>query len=215
MKGRDVFVLLPTGGGKSLCYQLPAYCNQGLAVVFSPLLSLIQDQVEAMNHISVTTVHVKGSNSSDYETEIRPIMSQLQRLQPHDDIKMLYVTPEKISRSESLRRILTQVMTTPPPSLPANHHHHFTTTTYTPTTTTTTIPPPPPYQHHTPTTPPPHPYPTNPHSAQQAEVTLSLHHRRGPLHQPVGSRLPARLHGARAATRSLPQRTDHVPHSNG
>lgn len=62
-----------------------------------------------MNHISVTTVHVKGSNSSDYETEIRPIMSQLQRLQPHDDIKMLYVTPEKISRSESLHRILTQL----------------------------------------------------------------------------------------------------------
>ena len=215
MKGRDVFVLLPTGGGKSLCYQLPAYCNQGLAVVFSPLLSLIQDQVEAMNHISVTTVHVKGSNSSDYETEIRPIMSQLQRLQPHDDIKMLYVTPEKISRSESLHRILTQVMThttttipsQPPP--PLRHHHlypHYRRHHHHPITT---------LHHYTPTTPLPHPYPTNPYSAQQAEVTLSLHHRRGPLHQPVGSRLPARLHGARAATRSLPQRTDHVPHSNG
>ena len=41
-----------------------------------------------MNHISVTTVHVKGATTSDYETEIRPIMNQLQRLQPHDDIKV-------------------------------------------------------------------------------------------------------------------------------
>ena len=107
MAGRDTFVLMPTGGGKSLCYQLPAWCLPGLSVVFSPLISLIQDQTEAMNHIGVGSVFL--SSHQDYETEGRGIMDRLWRLQPHGDIKLLYITPEKMARSDAMVKCLQRL----------------------------------------------------------------------------------------------------------
>jgi len=105
--GRDVFVLMPTGGGKSLCYQLPAWCCPGITVVISPLLSLIQDQVQSMTMVGVDSVYL--SSNQDYEGEQRDITRRLNEATPHGGIKLLYLTPEKLSNSNHMRSILRRL----------------------------------------------------------------------------------------------------------
>lgn len=107
IQGRDVFVLMPTGGGKSLCYQLPAWCCPGLAVVISPLLSLIQDQVQSMTKVGVQSVFL--SSKQDYDTEQREITERLGQLTAHGGIKILYLTPEKLAHSTQMQRILKRL----------------------------------------------------------------------------------------------------------
>jgi hypothetical protein len=107
MQGRDVFVLMPTGGGKSLCYQLPAWCTPGLAVVVSPLLSLIQDQVQSLIKLGVDCAFLSGSQ--DYQTEQREVVRRLNEAAPHGGIKLLYITPEKLNHSQHMRSILDRL----------------------------------------------------------------------------------------------------------
>ena len=104
VNGRDVFVLMPTGGGKSLCYQLPAWCCSGLAVIISPLLSLIEDQVQSMTKLGVETVFL--SSTQDYESQQRDVIQRLRQAGDHGGVKMLYITPEKLTRSAMIRGIL-------------------------------------------------------------------------------------------------------------
>eukprot|EP01114_Cavostelium_apophysatum_P022325 TRINITY_DN8039_c0_g1_i1.p1 TRINITY_DN8039_c0_g1~~TRINITY_DN8039_c0_g1_i1.p1 ORF type:complete len:1070 (-),score=340.30 TRINITY_DN8039_c0_g1_i1:13-3222(-) len=92
---RDVFVLMPTGGGKSLCYQLPAVMTSGVTIVVSPLVALIQDQVMQLKEAGVEANYL-GSGQS--EVESKRIFSELGKSQP--TIKLLYLTPEKIIKSE-------------------------------------------------------------------------------------------------------------------
>jgi ATP-dependent DNA helicase RecQ len=98
MQGQDTLVLMPTGGGKSLCYQIPALLMPGLTIVISPLISLMQDQVAQLKAVGVAAAYINQSQT--YE-EQQQIFQQLYKA----EIKLLYVAPERILQSAFLERI--------------------------------------------------------------------------------------------------------------
>src|SRR5213595_270370 len=89
LAGKDVFATLPTGGGKSLCFQLPALARTGLTVVVSPLIALMKDQVDALQASGVAATFL---NSTLDETEARARLRGLHR----GEFKLLYAAPERL-----------------------------------------------------------------------------------------------------------------------
>ena len=98
LAGNDTFVIMPTGGGKSMCYQLPAMILPGTAIVISPLISLMKNQVDAMRQFGADKGIAHVLNSSLTKNEITQVKSDL----TEGKTKLLYVAPESLTKDENV-----------------------------------------------------------------------------------------------------------------
>ncbi|MEX2181021.1 MAG: ATP-dependent DNA helicase RecQ [Gemmatimonadaceae bacterium] len=98
LSGRDTLVILPTGGGKSLCYQVPALVLDGLTVVISPLISLMKDQVDALTARGLPATYINSTLSA---SEVSDRMARVQR----GEVKLLYLAPERFDLGRTAERL--------------------------------------------------------------------------------------------------------------
>lgn len=101
LAGRDVLGVMPTGAGKSVCYQIPATLLPGVTIVISPLISLMRDQVDALNDAGIPAAYVNTTQGSDEQAMVLAQAAQ-------GDIKLLYVAPERLE-TERFRNFATRV----------------------------------------------------------------------------------------------------------
>jgi ATP-dependent DNA helicase RecQ len=98
MAGQDSLVLQPTGGGKSMCYQIPALLQRGTTLVVSPLIALMQDQVSALAQVGVDAAFLNSTLSSAGQSEVFARLGD-------ERIKLLYIAPERLMQEHTLQRL--------------------------------------------------------------------------------------------------------------
>lgn len=90
LEGKDVLGIMPTGGGKSLCYQLPAILMDGITLVISPLISLMKDQADSLNEMGISGTFINSTlDQGEFSQRIREIME--------NKYKIVYVAPERLN----------------------------------------------------------------------------------------------------------------------
>ena len=100
LSGNDTFVIMPTGGGKSLCYQLPAMITPGVAIIVSPLIALMKNQVDLVRGYSEKDDVAHFLNSSLNKTQIKAVKDDLTT----GKTKLLYVAPETLTKQDNIDR---------------------------------------------------------------------------------------------------------------
>ncbi|MBR2236179.1 MAG: ATP-dependent DNA helicase RecQ, partial [Prevotella sp.] len=103
LEGNDTFVLMPTGGGKSLCYQLPSLLMDGVAIVISPLIALMKNQVDFISHLSEHEGTAHFLNSSLTKTAIDQVKTDIRS----GRTKLLYVAPESLTKEDNVEFLRT------------------------------------------------------------------------------------------------------------
>ncbi len=98
LKGEDALVLMPTGGGKSLCYQIPGLVREGMAIVVSPLIALMQDQVSALQQLGLRAAYLNSTLSREEH-------NQVMRAIYDGELDMLYIAPERLLQQNTLERL--------------------------------------------------------------------------------------------------------------
>jgi ATP-dependent DNA helicase RecQ len=101
LRGKDSFCIMPTGGGKSICYQIPALIFNGITLVISPLISLMKDQVDSINDIGIKAEYINSTQSLD---EIKSILRRCY----DGEVKLLYIAPERLE-SEYFNKMLRKL----------------------------------------------------------------------------------------------------------
>ena len=98
LEGKDTFVIMPTGGGKSLCYQLPAIISEGTAIIVSPLIALMKNQVDLIRGYSSTDNIAHFINSQMNKAQITQVKKDI----TNRKCKLLYVAPESLVKQENI-----------------------------------------------------------------------------------------------------------------
>ena len=101
IEGKDVLTVMPTGGGKSLCYQLPATLFDGLTLVVSPLIALMQSQVAQLQLLGIKAYCLNSSNSDDDNKEIIAMIKS-------NEVTLLYIAPERLIKNETIDLLKTK-----------------------------------------------------------------------------------------------------------